>query len=279
MLKSIVYLNADLAATIALRYACQLATLTGMEINILHVEPPDTEDHPPGSGWVRRTWEKGLISQATEQIGQVIAMEKDRCPTLAPPKILLGQPQTGILRELRESDYDLFITGLLHSFSSQHFYKELHSKFYQQIPCPILMVKNPVELKRAVILMDPDETGTAQARTFTRLFKATGVAVDLITCEFGRAGKAGPEHVDETALSVGAMAPEEPVAQTHAILKEGGCLPETVMHLAGLPKVVGDRLAGYQLVLVSLPHHIGQSSPLLDCLSRVPSALLFCRRS
>jgi hypothetical protein len=279
MLKSIVYLNADLAASIALRYACQLATLTGMEINLLHVEPPDTEDHPPGSGWVRRTWEKGLISQATERIGQVIAMEKDRCPTLAPPKILLGQPESGILRTLRESDYDLFITGLLHSFSAQHFYKELHSKFYQQVPCPILMVKNPVEIKRAVILMEPDRTGVAQARTFARIFKGTSVAVDLMTCEFGKAGAAGPEHVDETTLSLAKIAPEDPVAEACAVLKEGGCAPEAILHLAGLPKAVGERLAGYQLVLVSLPHHIGSSSPLVDCLSCIPSALLFCRRS
>jgi hypothetical protein len=279
MLKSIVYLNADLAASIALRYACQLATLTGMEINILHVEPPDTEDHPPGSGWVRRTWEKGLISQATERIGQVIALEKDRCPTLAPPKILLGQPESQILHTLRESDYDLFITGMLHSFSAQHFYKELHSKFYQQVPCPILMVKNPVEIKRAAILMEPDQSGAAQARTFTRIFKGTGVAVDLMSCEFGKAGSAGPEHVNETPLSLETMAPEEPVAEAHAILKEGGCGAAAAAHLTGLPKAVGDRLADYQLVLASLPHHIGSSSPLVDCLSRIPSALLFCRRS
>ena len=32
MLKSIVYLNADLAASMALRYACNLTSLTGMEI-------------------------------------------------------------------------------------------------------------------------------------------------------------------------------------------------------------------------------------------------------
>lgn len=277
MLKSIVYLNADLAASMALRYACNLTSLTGMEINILHVEPPDKEDHPPGSGWVRRTWEEGLISQAREKIVQVIAMEKDRCPTLNPPKIVLGQPESGVMRAMREADYDLFIVGFLHSFSPQPFYKQLHSKFFQQIKCPILMVKNPVEIKRVAILMEANKTGPDQARMFARVFKGSGVPVDLVACEFTKADVSGPERVEETSLSAEATAAEKSVAEAVAILEANKCAPAVVKQLAGTPKAIGDRLASYYLVLTSLPRHIGSSSPLLDCLSRIPSALLFCK--
>ena len=41
MLRMLVYLDADLASSIALRYACQLAQLIDMRLHSVHVEEPD----------------------------------------------------------------------------------------------------------------------------------------------------------------------------------------------------------------------------------------------
>lgn len=52
MIKTLVSTNADLATSIALRYACQLADLTGMVLQTMPVVEPEQEGHSPGTGWV-----------------------------------------------------------------------------------------------------------------------------------------------------------------------------------------------------------------------------------
>ena len=60
MLRALVALESDLASSIALRYACQMANIVGMALQTIHVEDADAEGHAPGTGWVRRSWEKAL---------------------------------------------------------------------------------------------------------------------------------------------------------------------------------------------------------------------------
>ncbi len=277
MLKSIVYLNADLPSSIALRYACRLAAITGMDINTLHVASTDTEGHPPGTGWVSRTWEKDLIQQAREKIVQLTNMEKNHCPHLSPPKILLGNPEGEILREMAQTEYGLFIVGLRHPFSPQLFFKQMHSKFYQQASCPILLVKNLVDIKRIGLLLESGEAGTAQTGTFLDIFNGAKVDVDLLSCVFTKTDSAGPGDILESAVSGAEGDSDKAASLARDALQGNGFTPGRIRRLQGRPKAVGDRLAEYDLLLTSLPHHIGPTSPLLDCLSRIPSALLFCR--
>ena len=56
-LKTLVAVDADLASSIAIRYACDLANRTGMQLQTIHVVEPEEQGHTPGTGWVRRTWE------------------------------------------------------------------------------------------------------------------------------------------------------------------------------------------------------------------------------
>ena len=73
MIKALVSLNADLASSIALRYSCRLAESVDMKLHTIHVEEVDREGYPPGSGWVRSTWEKGLVQTAEEEISHLIS--------------------------------------------------------------------------------------------------------------------------------------------------------------------------------------------------------------
>jgi len=52
-LKALIAVKADLASSIAIRYACQLAKLTGLGLQTLFVVKPDEPGHTPGTGWVR----------------------------------------------------------------------------------------------------------------------------------------------------------------------------------------------------------------------------------
>lgn len=277
MIKSLVYLNTDLASSIALRYACRLSEMTEMEINPIHVATPEAEVHSSGTGWASRTWESSLIQQAKEKIIQLIASEKAHCPELNPPKILLGEPEHELLREVKQTNYDLFLIGILRALSPQQFYNRMHSKFYQKVRCPILVVKDLTGIDKIALLVEPGEKGNPQAQAFVNLFKGVDVTVDLLQCGFRKPAAAQPDAVTETPLAKDAIQADETLANASRLLQDNGCKPGAVTRIEGSPNAVGKRLSDYHLVLTSLPHHIGPTSPLLDCLSRVPSALLFCR--
>lgn len=277
MLKTIIYLNADLASSIALRYACRLAKITGMEINTLHIEQPNTKGYPPGSGWVRRTWEHGLLEQARERIMLLMTAESDICPDLKKPVIRIGEPESELLREIRLGDYDLFVIGLLHSFSARQFYRRMHSKFYQKAGCPILLVKNLSTVKRVAILIQPDENTMPQAETFLKLFSEAPVEVDILTCIFHRKAALREKKVMESRTAGSTGEKDEAAASIIKKLEQADFSPDIVA-LKGDAVSIGDRLSTYPLVLTSLPPDAGPSSSILECLSRISSAILFCRQ-
>ena len=77
MLKVLISLNANLASKIALRYTCQMAKMIEMDVEPIHVEEADTEGNPPGTGWVREGWKKGLLETASDEIYELIREVRD----------------------------------------------------------------------------------------------------------------------------------------------------------------------------------------------------------
>ena len=125
MLRTLVYLNADLASSIALRYTCQLAQVVDMKLHSIHVEEPDQGTHAPGTGWVRRTWESALLKAGELEIAQLINAEKSSCPMLSAPKMLIGDRENEILSEIQSESYDLFVEGELYSFNAKKLYDKI----------------------------------------------------------------------------------------------------------------------------------------------------------
>jgi len=274
MLKALLYLNADLASSIALRYACHLAYVMDMEITPFHVTSDRSESRTPGTGWVRRTWENGLIQQAREEITGLIQTEKMICPELKSPTIRLGKPENELLSEVSGRFYDLFIIGLLHTFSARQFHERIQSRFYRKSRCPILLVKNVIDLKRVAILVDPVRGGESEARTFNHLIGALPVEIDLLSCVFRKADNGRSERLIQTRIS-------EPETDRESVainvLREKRLAPDNIFRIEGTPDTIGARLADYHMVVTSFPGETGPASPLIECLSRVPSAMLFCR--
>ena len=134
MLRTLVYLDADLASSIALRYTCQLAQLVDMKLHSVHVEEPDQDGHAPGTGWVRRTWESTMLKTGEFEIAQLINAEKSSCPKLGAPKMIVGDRESEILREIQRESYDLFVEGLLHSFTTKKLFDKINSKLYKPRP-------------------------------------------------------------------------------------------------------------------------------------------------
>jgi len=243
-----------------------------MEIETIHIEPLDEKKSSPGSGWVRKTWENGMLEEAKIKIMRLISAEKDVCPALKEPIVRIGDPETELLRELQIKDYDLFVIGLIHSFSARQFYKRMKSKFYQASSCPILVVKNLSSINRVAILIQPDDDTKLQAETFLMLFQNAAIAVDIVTCMFHRKVALKRKHLDES--------PGEKDRAGSSIvnrLEEAGFSPD-IIALKGDAASIGDRLSDYPLVLTAPPPVTEKNPPLLECLSRISSAILFCRK-
>lgn len=280
MIKTLIHINADLASSIALRYACQLPNLTDVLLQTMHVVEPAQEGHSPGTGWVRRTWEKGLLETAQAEISRLINAERATCPTLSPPKMSIGVREDELLRELEEGSYDLFVEGLLHSYDSSYFTRKLRSRLYREAPSSILLVKNLAALRKIVLILENGTELQPMISTFLTFFKETEIEVDLLRYRFKSAGGVNLRDKREAAISSISSSrrePDEILRSAERMLAAEGWNAKEGLVVQDTPVKIAEYLQDYSLVVSFLPSQKAMKDPLVDLLARVPSAILFCR--
>lgn len=267
MLRTLVYLDADLASSIALRYACQLTQVIDMKLHTVHVEDPDQDGYAPGTGWVRRTWESAMLKTGEFEIAQLIKAEKSSCPMLGTPKILVGERGNEILREIQRESYDLFVEGSLHSFTPQKLFDKIHSRLYKNIPCPVIIVKNLVNLDKIALIVRDEIESKQLVSMFLKIFSGTKLNFDLIYCEFQESRKLSSKGREDANGTLNAV---------EKILTEQNWHPEDCRTLQGSPEEIGDELRNYGLVASPLHHSISKKSNWFQLLSHIPSPILIC---
>ncbi len=279
MINALLSLNADLASSIAFRYACRLMEQTEMRLQSIHVEEVGKESYPPGSGWVRHTWEKGLVQTAREEIAQLMNAEKASCPPLGAPTVRVGEYDEELLHELTEKSYDLLIEGVLNSFHSQPFYKKIRSKLYKYTPCPILMVKNLVNPGRAALLLSDEPDVRPLVSVFMKLFDARGGDIDLIYFSFKKPGQSvymekipedGPSGEHGTARTIFDTA--------KSLLAEKDRHPKETWVIRNTAENISEFLSDYGLIGACFPRSVHKDSAMLNLLGRIPSAVLLCKK-
>jgi len=236
----------------------------------MHVEELDKEGYPPGSGWVRSTWEKGLIQTAQEEISQLINAEKSSCPPLEVPIICVGERENKLLREIEEESYDLFVEGMLHSFNSANFYKKVRSKLYTYAPCPIILVKNFADLNRIALLLGDNMDLQPLISTFLKVFGNSAMTVDLIRFTIQKSGRPGSREKIDNGNKL--------VRDTKTILMEKGLDLRESWIVQDTPRNIGEFLGSYGLVAARIPSHASKKGRVMELLSQVPSATLLCRK-
>jgi hypothetical protein len=280
MIKTLIHINADLASSIALRFTCQLPKLTDVLLQTMHVVEPAQEGHSPGTGWVRRTWEKGLLETAQVEISRLINAERATCPTLSPPKMSIGVREDELLRELEEGSYDLFVEGLLHSYDSSYFSRKLRSRLYREAPTSILLVKNLAALRKIVLILENGTELQPLIATFLTFFKETEIEVDLLRYRFQSAGRVNLRDKREAAISSSSSnrrEPDEILRSAERMLAAEGWNAKESLVVQDTPVKTAEYLQDYSLVVSFLPRQKALKDPLVDLLARVPSAILFCR--
>ena len=265
MIKVLVPVSADLASSIALRYACQLSELIQVEIQTIHVKAPSSEGSGSqlGTGWVRHTWEKTMLTEAEDEIAQLIRAERTHCPSLGEPLIMIGDRDEKILRELQSGSCDLFVEGTIPTFSSSYFSKRLESHLYQDIPCPFLMVKNLMPLKRVVLILSENVDPQKLIQVFTGIFGESNLKVELFYLQ--SSDSAGQESSNLADMTLQA---------TMEALGERGWVPEKSQVLSGQPRELAVSLEDHGLLVTGLDRHLKKKTFLHEFLVATPAPIL-----
>lgn len=277
MINTLLSINADLASSIAFRYACRLADIVDMQLQTIHVEEAQTDKYPPGSGWVRSTWEDGLLQSARGEIAQLINADKTDCPPLNTSIMRIGDREEELLREIKKQPYDLLLEGILSSFDGHSFHNRIRSKLYRYAPCPIILVKNLAQPDRVALVMTDAEDVAPVVSTFLKLFDPSRSTVDLYYCDLsGTNGTAVRKNLAEAS-----GADEEDgrrvLGNALDLLETSGWKPGASWIIRDQPASIGGMFDDYGLVGACVPRSAHRRSLVTDMLCQVPSATLLVK--
>lgn len=276
MIKTLASLNADLASDIAFRYSNRLSQFVDMNLQAIHVE--EVEGPSPGTGWVRNTLERGLLHTAQEEISRLIKAAQSTYHSLDTPIIRVGEREHELLHEIKDGSYDLFMEGILNSFSPVNFNRRLQSALYRNAPCPILLVKNLVELNKVALLLRDNTDVSSCISTFLKIFTKPGPEVDLIHFSFAGTGSKGfIEKIENSETSSNKNAGKILEDARTMLIEDGRDLKESWI-IQETPERLNEFLGDYGLVVIRMPGNPAKKSREMELLSHVPTATLLCRK-
>ena len=243
MLKTLLYIDEDLASSIALRFTGYLHKYIKLSLFIIHVEEPD-KTNQVGGGLVQKAWEEGMSAGGKRAVEHMLRTENIDCPLGGRPKIFIGNRTEEIIYELRSGNYGLYIEGFLDTADPDRFWKLLDSPLYTQAPCPILVVKN-LSISKKYALLCADSVDPQQlVNKSMQVLADSGLDFDIVYFKF----KENPELRFLDQEEGGAN-----LRETLSLLSTMGKAPGEIHVLSGTPEQVGDFLKDYVLVASTMP--------------------------
>ena len=268
MIRALVSVYPDLSSVIAINYACRLSRIIDMGIQPIFVKEPEPGAEAPAVGWVRHTWENSLLGTEREAVDRLIASERDHCAILARPQILVGDRDDTILTNLLGGTYDLFVEGCLASYEKSEFLERVHSKLYRNLPCPVIIARNLIELHKILIVYGDGVDVEGLLAPMIRLFNGTRLRFDLLYCRLLGTGTAVEPIEDAQPL----------FSKADKILLEHEWTPENRLALQGTPQDMVRQMEDYSLIVTSLPQMMGADNELMCLVGDTPSPILLCRQ-
>jgi hypothetical protein len=261
MIKTLVSIDADLASSIALRFTCQLANKTEVDIQTLHVQEPQTLGPAVGAGWARRTWEKELVQEGKKEIAQLLVAESGFCPVLKEPIVLSGDRDKEILKELETGHYHLFVEGSPATHTPKGLARRVESRLYQHAPCPVLVIPNLLPLNQ-VLAVIRDEPGCHCVFSSLRtLFQRLDLELDILLSSLRPSDAA---EISEEAV--------------RTLASDYGWTIRNSQNFLGSVESFAHQLGGYGLIVVAMQRPMKGKNPLVEFLGRLSSPILFCWR-
>ncbi len=243
MLKTLLYINENLASSIALRFTDYLNRFTKLSLYVTHVEEPDKKEQV-GTGWVRRAWEEGVNSNGKRLIDRMLRTENIDCPLAGRPKVFLGDRDKEITYELRNNQYNLFVEGFLNSDDHEQFYDLISSTLYTDMACPALIVKNLSISKKCALLCADSVDPKLLVEKCMPVLEESSFTLDIVYFKFKE---------NEQMITLKKEDGGSHLQETEALLAKAGKSVENTIVLSGTPEQVGDYLKDYALVVSTLP--------------------------
>lgn len=260
MIKTIVSIEVDLAASRAIRFACQLGNFIPMEIHPVYIKEAPPRDLTIGSGWARRHWENELVQEGKEEISDLITSEIDYCPVLQDSRVVYGDRDTEILKILEKEPFDLYVEGAHFSWNPTALYQRIYSSLLQRAHMPIALAPVLRKIfKLLVLCLDPRSTQVL-GQGLARLWSGSSIPVVL-------AVPAGKENELKSSVD-----------QASQDLTAAGCQVEKLAGFSDYPKAPGDKyLRDYGVIALALPRDLRKDSVLLTWLAqaKVPAIIMF----
>ncbi len=262
MIKTLVSIEVDLASSLALRFACQLGGSIDMEIHPIYVKESLSPDSSRGAGWASRTWEREMVEKGKEEISKMIAPEMDFCPKLYDPSVIYGDRHSEVGIVVQEGLFDLYVEGSDFAWSHAELYRLAHTKFYQRLTCPLILVQSLRKMTQ-VLLLCMDIAGTdILTRTFEKIWKGSSVPLVLA-------------YLADHVTTSGETGLKEKVLESKSILEKDGCIVEQKqIDPEVFSKPGEDDIKDYGLVAIGLDRAVRKDSVELEWLSLVKTASL-----
>ncbi len=267
MINVLIYLNLDLASSIAIRYAQELSRLLKMAVQPIHIKEPEQKGPSFGTGWVRRTWENAILKKGEEEIAHLLKTENIHISCIGKPRVIVGEREEELLRELRQGGYDLFMEGILSTFDLSSFYNILQSRLYKNLPCPFIMVKNIAPLNKCLLLVGEEVDISYLLGNFLNTFAGIKIPVEILYFIYKESGEISFVEKKE-------MVPA--IQHVEEALREAGLKVGDGRVAMGSPDKLSELVKDYGLVASSIKDSFNKKSPLLRLLGRTLSPLYLC---
>ncbi|HFQ90040.1 MAG TPA: hypothetical protein ENK27_08170 [Desulfobulbus sp.] len=242
MLKTLLYIDENLASSIALRFTGYLNKFIPLSLFVIHVEQAGEQEQAGEP--LQKTWEEGAGARGRRTVYRMLRTENIDCPLAGRPKIFIGNRIEEITYELRSGSYQFYIEGYLNTAEPDRFYRRISSPLYTQAPCPVLLVKNLSISKKCALLcadgVDPEQL----VRQSMKILGNSGFRFDLICFRYKEKGQLEirPAGEDDATLR-----------EVHSRLLAAGKSAVKSVTAAGTPEQVGNYLKDYALVASTLP--------------------------
>lgn len=265
MLETLLYLNEDLASSIALRYITYINKFIQLALHVAHVEEADNTERGGGTGWVRRTWEDGIASNGRRLMYRMLRTENIDCPLAGPPRIFIGNRDTELTYELCTGGYKLFAEGYLNTDDPDKFYRLIKSPLYKKTSCSVLIVKNLSISKKVGLLCSENVDPEVLVEKSLAILGNTSFNLDIVYFKFKESGELQFLDRQEAGTHLN---------KTEALLAKTGRDVNNVIVVSGTPELAGDFLKEYALVAAPFP---GRKNMLMETMANSLASVLLVR--
>lgn len=262
-MNTLILIENNLATSISLRYICRKSQKVSMFVQPIHIEEPHQQHFPFGAGWVRKTWEKTLVDTTKNEIETFLMTEASNCRGLTKVKIVVGDKEKEIQKELESGFYDLFVMGYLSTFDVNLFHDMIRSSFFKKLTTPVLLVKNLTNFQKVHILIGENTNVQRLLPFYLKLYADAPVDVALVFYKYKQANSLEIKDGNNNVVLQDAV----------KFLETQEIAPSELMEIEGPSKLLAERLRDSGMV-ISLINRKGKKSNVEEVMAYTPAPIL-----